>query len=461
LSQPYFSILPVDAALLPKEMKNCRPCKSSGNSAALMITPYSDFTIYYSCIFDNFLLFDPGRIYQVHLYYKKTFRQIFLYLTPYGGAMNTLFDKTVINSMTLENRLARSATWEGMCETDGRPLPKLISFYRDLARGRVGLIITGYAFVSPEGKQLPGQMGAHTDDFADVMQNMTRAVHAAGGKICLQLVHAGGQTDTSTAGRQPLAPSGLKIDQFPEPAAEMDREDIARVITAFGDGARRAREWGFDAVQLHGAHGYLINQFLSPLANHRQDEYGGSLENRCRFLLETYAAARTAVGSDFPVMVKLNGSDNLTGGLSLEDALYAAKGLASAGIDCIEVSGGTSASGEQTPVRLKIDTPAKEAYNLALAKKIRETVSCPIMVVGGFRSFAVAEKTIQESADYVSMARPFIREPGLAKRWQEGDRSKARCISCNGCFKPGLKEGGIYCVVEKKEQEKKKGPHRS
>ncbi len=369
--------------------------------------------------------------------------------------MNTLFDQTTINNMTLQNRLARSATWEGMCAVDGKPFPKLISCYRDLARGRVGLIITGYTFVSPEGKQLPGKMGIHTNDFADVMKDMTGAVHEEGGKICIQLVHAGGQTDAGNAGRQPLAPSALKIDQYPEMPAEMTGEDITRIITAFGNGARRAKDWGFDAVQLHGAHGYLINQFLSPLANHRQDGYGGSIENRCRFLLEAYQAVRTAVGPDFPVMVKLNGSDNIAGGLSPQDALFAAKALDKAGIDCIEVSGGTPASGDQSPARMKIDSPEKEAYNLSLARHIRAAVKCPIMVVGGFRSFAVADKTVQESADYISMARPFIREPALAKRWQEGDRSVARCISCNSCFKPGLKEGGIYCVVEKKEQKKK------
>jgi len=236
----------------------------------------------------------------------------------------------------------------------------------------------------------------------------------------------------------------------------MTREDISRVITAFGSGARRAKDWGFDAVQLHGAHGYLINQFLSPLSNQREDEYGGTIENRCRFLMEVYQAVRSAVGPDFPVMIKLNGSDNLAGGLTIKDAVYAAEALDRSGIDCIEVSGGTPASGNQSPARMKINTPEKEAYNLSLAQQFRAAVKCPIMVVGGFRSLEVAEKTIQESADYISMARPFIREPGLAKRWQKGDRSPARCISCNSCFMPGVKEGGIYCVVEKKEAEKNK-----
>jgi 2,4-dienoyl-CoA reductase-like NADH-dependent reductase (Old Yellow Enzyme family) len=369
--------------------------------------------------------------------------------------MPSLFDQTTINGMTLPNRLVRSATWEGMCDTDGRPTEKLVNFYRDLAGGGVGLIVSGYAFVRPDGKQLPGKMGIHTDDFAPEMESLTRAVHEEGGKICIQLVHAGGQADSVNAGRQPLAPSAVQVDQFPELPQEMSKEDISEIVAAFGDAAKRSKVFGFDAVQLHGAHGYLINQFLSPLINRRPDEYGGSIENRCRFLLEVYRTVRQKVGSDYPVMIKLNGSDFLDGGLSTEDAAFAAKVIDSEGIDAIEVSGGTSASGDKNPVRTKIRKPEQEAYNLALGRNIKEAVNCPVMVVGGFRSYEVAEKTIkQEGMDYIAMSRPLIREPNLPRRWKEGDTSRARCISCNSCFKPGLEEGGIYCVVEAKERER-------
>jgi 2,4-dienoyl-CoA reductase-like NADH-dependent reductase (Old Yellow Enzyme family) len=236
----------------------------------------------------------------------------------------------------------------------------------------------------------------------------------------------------------------------------MSKKDIDEIVAAFGDAARRAKEYGFDAVQLHSAHGYLINQFLSPVTNRRTDGYGGSVANRCRFLLEVYHRVRFEVGSDFPVFAKLNGSDNLEGGLDLSDAVYAARLLDKEKIDAIEVSGGTSASGEKNPVRIKIDKPDREAYNLALAREIKKAVRCPIMVVGGFRSLEVINKAVTENGiDYISMARPFIREPQLIKRWQEGDLSPARCISCNGCFEPGIKEGGIYCVVEKKETKKR------
>jgi 2,4-dienoyl-CoA reductase-like NADH-dependent reductase (Old Yellow Enzyme family) len=369
--------------------------------------------------------------------------------------MKKMFDKTTINGMTLANRFVRSATWEGMCEDNGRPRPRLASCYSDLAAGGVGLIITGYAFVRPDGKQLPGKMGIHTDAFVAEMKALAHAAHKEGGKICMQLVHAGGQTSEKTAGRRPLAPSVVRVAQFPEMPEAMTKQDIDEIVAAFGEGARRAMNFGFDAVQLHAAHGYLINQFLSPLTNRRTDIYGGPIENRSRFLLEVYQRVRSAVGPDFPVLVKLNGSDNLEGGLAINDAVYAARLLDKEKVDAIEVSGGTSASGGRVPVRTKIDSPANEAYNLDLAYEIKKAVKCPVMAVGGFRSSEVIGKAFTEkNIDYISMSRPFIREPQLIKRWQSGDLASATCISCNGCFRPGLKGEGIYCVVDKKETQK-------
>ena len=369
--------------------------------------------------------------------------------------MADIFEQTSINGMILNNRLVRSATWEGMCRNDGCPTEKLIDYYRDLARGGVGLIISSYTFVRPDGKQLPGKMGLYNDDFADEMKALTSAVHEQGGKICIQLVHAGGQTDSATAGRQPLAPSAVQVKQFSEIPQEMTKEDIELIVAAFGRAAGRAKAYGFDGIQLHGAHGYLINQFLSPHINRRRDEYGGSIANRCRFLMEVYRAVRQAVGNEFPVMIKLNGSDFLEGGLTADDAVYAARALDSEGIDAIEVSGGTSASGDHSPVRTKINKQKKEAYNLGPAVKIHEAVNCPVMVVGGCRSYDVAENIINNKGiEYISIARPLIREPGLPRRWQQGDTSTATCISCNKCFKPGIEEGGIYCVVDKEEKQR-------
>lgn len=369
--------------------------------------------------------------------------------------MTAIFEETAINGLTMRNRLIRSATWEGMCDEDGRPTEKLINWYRDLAMGGIGLIITGYAYVRPDGKHNVGQMGIYKDDFADDYTRMTRAVHKAGGKIACQLVHGGGQSDAKTIGQKPLAPSAVKVDQYPEMPEELTQDEINKIVAAFGKAAFRAKLWGFDAVQLHGAHGFLINQFLSPLTNCRTDAYGGNIQNRCRFLLEVYRKVRETVGADYPVLIKLNAADFVEGGLEIDDAIYAARKLSEAGIDAIEVSAGTPASGAKGAARTKITKPEREAYNLELARRIRKSANCPVIVVGGFRSYEVVEKALRDNGiDYVAMARPLIREPDLPNRWLQGDRNPARCISCNSCFAGGLKEGGIYCVTEKKEQGK-------
>lgn len=368
--------------------------------------------------------------------------------------MRKVFDETRINHLSLRNRLIRSATWEGMCGDDGRPTAKLAEYYRTLARGGAGLIISGYAFVRPDGRQLPGQLGAHTDVFADDMHRLAASVHAEGAKLCLQLVHCGGQTVAQVAGAQPVAPTAVRTAQFPELPRALPTEEIAELVRLFAAAARRGKEWGFDAVQLHAAHGYLINQFLSPLTNQRPDRYGGPIENRSRFLVEVCQAVRSAVGPEFPLLAKLNGGDNLPGGLELDDAVQVARMLDDEGIDAIEVSGGTPASGALTPVRQGIETREQEAYNLPFAYRIKNVVSCPVIVVGGIRSFEVAEGIIRrEEADYIALSRPLIREADLPRRWQEGNETRARCISCNGCFKPGLNEHGIYCVVDRIERE--------
>jgi 2,4-dienoyl-CoA reductase-like NADH-dependent reductase (Old Yellow Enzyme family) len=370
--------------------------------------------------------------------------------------MSTIFDETDIKGLKIKNRLVRSATWEGMCDADGRPTEKLVNLYKRLALGNIGLIITGYTFVKPEGKQLVGTLGIHTSAFKDDYQRLVKTVHDAGGTIAMQLVHAGGQAIPDNAGEEPVAPSAVMVAHYQAKPRALSLTEIKELINAFGEGAYRSRKYGFDAVQLHGAHGYLLNQFMSPHTNLRTDEYGGGIENRSRFVMEVYQKVRANVGNDFPVMIKMNYADNMDGGLQIDDGLYVAKRLSDAGIDAIEVSSGNSASGiKNGPLRMRINRPEKEAWNMPYARKVKELVACPVMVVGGFRSYEVCEKAIQDDGiDYITMSRPLIREPGLALRWKNGDTIKARCISCNRCFKPGAEEGGIYCVAEKDEQDK-------
>jgi 2,4-dienoyl-CoA reductase-like NADH-dependent reductase (Old Yellow Enzyme family) len=367
----------------------------------------------------------------------------------------TLFDPVHIGNMELCNRFVRSATWEGMCDEHGRPTARLAELYREMAHGGVGLIITGYTVVHPMGRQMTGAIGACSDKQIPVLSTLTEAVHGAGGKLMAQLFHAGAQTSARTIGEPPVGPSQVESPFYSGVPRAMTMGEIDEVVTSFGQSARRAREAGFDGVQLHGAHGYLINQFLSPLTNVRTDKYGGSLNNRFRFLEEVYRSVREQVGLDFPVAIKLTGSDNLVGGLQIEDAVFFAGRLEALGIDAIEVSAGTSGSGEGVPVRKVINSQDKEGYNAGLARRISEEVSVPVMLVGGLRSFSVIKKLLGDKvADLFSLSRPLIREPDLVNIWREDPDHRSTCTSCNLCFRPGMREGGIYCVPEKRLQEK-------
>jgi 2,4-dienoyl-CoA reductase-like NADH-dependent reductase (Old Yellow Enzyme family) len=365
--------------------------------------------------------------------------------------MSKLFETTTIKSMILENRFVRSATWEGMANEDGSCTPKLIHCMAELARGEVGMIITGHAYVSREGQAGPWQMGIYGDELLPGLTQMADAVHQAGGEIVVQLAHAGGYAASNLSGLDALGPSTIEKDQGLI-CREMSREEIARIVQAFGDAATRAKRAGFDGVQIHSAHGYMLSQFLSPFYNKRTDEYGGSLENRSRIVLEVLKSIRDSVGNDFPVLIKLNSEDFVDGGLRIEEMLQVAKWLEKSGIDAIEMSGGTAESGKYSPVRPgKLSSQNQEAYYREAAGLYKNEISVPLVLVGGIRSYEVAEQLIESGlADYISMSRPLIREPHLIKRWKSGDTSRATCVSDNLCFNPGRAGEGIYCVTQEK-----------
>jgi 2,4-dienoyl-CoA reductase-like NADH-dependent reductase (Old Yellow Enzyme family) len=353
--------------------------------------------------------------------------------------MTDIFSPWQMAGLELSNRLVRSATWEGMAAADGTISDNLIDLSVALASGGVGLIITGYAYIDPAGLGLPRQTGIHDDALVESLSRLPEAVHAEGGRIIMQIVHAGGQTKSEWTGTGLVGPSKLVHPAFGEEVEALTRSQIGELVEAFAAAARRVKAAGFDGVQLHGAHGYLINQFLSPSTNLRDDEYGGSIENRARFCYQVYTAVRDAVGSDFPVCIKLNTNDAIAGGLELEDALVVAGQLSALGIDAIEVSGGVPAAGKLSSARLVKDLE-DEAYFLDNARAVKEVVSCPVMVVGGFRSRSKVESAL-ESIDAVAMSRPFIRQPDLAKLWREGSSDRAECVSCGKCFSVGLKYG--------------------
>ncbi|MRR15580.1 MAG: NADH:flavin oxidoreductase [Deltaproteobacteria bacterium] len=370
--------------------------------------------------------------------------------------MNELFGESHIHHMILSNRFVRSATWEGMAATDGAVTPKLCRTMAALATGGVGLIISSHAYVSPEGQAGPWQLGIYKDDLIAGLKEMTAAVHVAGGKIVAQLAHAGQAAAAAVSGRTPLVVSDFD-GLMNSPRREMTAPDIQHIITAFADAAARARSSGFDGVQIHAAHGYLLNQFLSPAFNRRRDDYGGPLANRTRIIIDVLRAVRETVGSDFPILVKMNGQDFIENGLTLADSLQAAELLAAFGVDAIELSGGIVGSRKLMPSRTGINSVESEAYFREEARAFKKRIPVPLILVGGLRSLEVAEGLMEEgAADYISMCRPFIREPGLINRWKAGDRRKSTCLSDNQCFTPGREGKGIYCVVLEREQAKKK-----
>jgi len=351
--------------------------------------------------------------------------------------------------MKLKNRFVRSATHEAMAELDGTVKNQLLDCMAELARGEVGLVITGHAHVSREGQAGARQMGVYSDAMIDGLKRVSSVVHENGGLVAIQLAHAGnrGKGKNEFAA---LGPSDLFIEGEKK-ASAMTVADIRRTVQAFGDAAVRSVKAGFDAIQIHSAHGYLLSQFLSPSYNKRDDNYGGTLDNRALFLLEVYEEIRSRVGKAFPVMVKINSEDFLTNGLTVDEMIKVAHMLEDRGMDAIEISGGTFESGKLIPSRVGTSKSEKrEVYYRKAAEAFKKEIKIPLILVGGFLSFKSAEDVVHSClADYAALSRPLIREPDLVARWARGDRRKASCISCNKCFSTLFMEEALHCPVEK------------
>ena len=369
-----------------------------------------------------------------------------------------LFKPVDIKSIQLKNRFVRSATIEGLATFDGRPTRKLKELYFKLAEGEVGLIVTGAALVEAyknlpniEGLPFPSAIDEdrHVKDWKEVIDG----VHERGSKIAMQITHPGRQDYPSLRGSAPIAPSAVPLEDRNIVPREMTVDEIKEMVEKFARACRRVKEAGFDAVQLHGGHGYLLNNFISPYANVRTDRYGGGTENRSRFIVEIVKKARKFVGPGYPLMIKMNFDDFIEGGLDKDEAVRVAKIIAQAGIDCIEVSGGTQAEGGKHISVKGINTEEKEAYFRPYAEALKEHVSIPVILVGGLRTPSVMEKLVKDGVtDLVSMCRPFIREPQLIKRWKDGDQTKAKCISCNKCFENWTKRP-TRCYIEEPLEE--------
>ncbi len=368
-----------------------------------------------------------------------------------------LFEQASIKNIRLKNRFVRSATMEGMATSDGLPTEALKDLYCTLADGEVGYIITSGAIIEPYRhfpENFSSPLAMDENDKIDAWNGLIGAVHKRGAKIAMQLTYLGRQDIPEWRGSTPIAPSAVPIKNTGVTPRGMTVQEIEDVVEKFAQACRRVKEAGFDAVQLHGAHGNLINNFMSPFTNIRTDDYGGNTENRARFVVEIVDRARELIGPDFPLMIKMNFNDFIDGGLDKDEALVIAEIIAQAGIDCIEVSGGTLSESKDHIAVKGISRKEQEAYFRTYAKALKEHVSIPVILVGGHRTRDVMAKVLEDgAADFISMSRPLIREPGLIKRWKNGNPEKAKCISCNQCFENWIFRP-LRCYVEEPLKER-------
>ena len=338
---------------------------------------------------------------------------------------------------TLKNRLAKGAMTEGLGDARNQATGGHVRLYRRWAEGGAGMLLTGNVQVDRRYLERPGNVaidGAQSNEAIAALREYAKAGTENGTHLWMQISHAGRQTP-ALVNKEPVGPSDKALDmpgaQFGKPRA-LTGPEIEDVIRRFAHAAAVARDTGFTGVQIHGAHGYLISEFLSPDVNTRTDEWGGSLENRARLLLEVVRAVRRAVGTDFPVSVKLNSADFQCGGFSHEDSIRVATWLDAEGLDLLEISGGTyeqprlvglddmTLHPEKAEVRRE-STIAREAYFLEYAKDIRATVKMPLMVTGGFRTLAGMNAALGSGTmDVVGIARPLCVDPAIPAKLLSG-----------------------------------------
>jgi 2,4-dienoyl-CoA reductase-like NADH-dependent reductase (Old Yellow Enzyme family) len=345
-----------------------------------------------------------------------------------GLIMSRLFDPFRIGYMEIQNRFMRSPTTSAWSDEKGILRSEIITHHRRLAEGGVGLIIKGHTYVKDSGKAHVGMAGISSDIHIPKLRELTDAVHKYEGKIIAQLNYGGYNSMVDRAG-----PSPLKTADYVARGLSLD--EIHDIVDAFGKAALRAMDSGFDGIQIHGAHGYLISQFLSQLVNKRNDDYGGSLKNRMRLLNDVYDEVRAHVGGCIPVLIKMNCDDFSSNGFTIEDGIKVASAIARRGIDLIEVSGGGFARQIELYERARShDRDLAEATFSGHAVKIRAvTKPTPMALVHGIRSMKCMKAIIEKDvADIISMSRPFIKEPNLVRRL-EGGQQEASCISCDAC----------------------------
>jgi 2,4-dienoyl-CoA reductase-like NADH-dependent reductase (Old Yellow Enzyme family) len=366
--------------------------------------------------------------------------------------MSALLEPARLGPVEVRNRIIRAGTGESMGGPGGEVGDDYVELHRALAGGGVGVAFTGHMFVHPRGRYGMLQGGIHDDGLIPGLRRVTDAVHRAGGRIFAQIAHAGSQS--MVPGNEPLAPSAVPNVMTGRLVADAAEEEIHEAIAAFAAAARRAVDAGFDGVHIHGANGYLISEFRSPLTNRRTDAWGGSREARDRFPLEVVRAVREVVPPELGLTMKLGFKDmvDTPGGLETPDAVTGAASFAAAGLDGIEVSSNLMSDYVSASIRPYVAVSRRraaedwlvhrlhrdgepEAYFLPFARALRSSVDTNVILVGGLRRLRTMDGLLAAGdADFISLARPLIREPDLAAKLAAGRKTAPDCVSCNICL---------------------------
>lgn len=361
--------------------------------------------------------------------------------------LHNLFSPITINGMELKNRAVMPAMGTMFGNRDNTVSDRLKSYFAARARGGTGLIITGVCAIDPRGRGFGNQIGIWDETFIPGLKDLSDTIHKEGAKIAVQLHHAGRESMKIVLKTLPEAPSAIPSPNIQQPVEAMSIERIEEVVQFFAAGAARAREAGFDAVEIHGAHGYLVHQFLSPFSNQRTDKYGGSDENRARFALEIIRAVRAAVGPDFPLMIRISVSEEIRQGYGPDFTTWLAPQLVEAGVDLIHASVGALS----TPGNLAIATmDMPPGFNLERARIIKNVVDVPVIGVGRVQDVMLAEEALERGdADLIAFGRQHLADPDFINKARQGAFEDIRpCIACNqGCIERMMYEiKPITCV---------------
>ena len=361
-----------------------------------------------------------------------------------------LFQPGRIGALEVPNRIVFAATSTELADGDGLVTDEMIEFYGERARGGTGLIVVEATYIDQQGKRLKHNLMLHEDGCIPGMTRLVDAVHEGGAKIALQINHGGRESVPEVSGSVPLAPSAQVSGFTGVGDAVMPREltiaEIEGIVERFADAAARARQAGFDAVEIHGAHGYLAGQFLSPVCNTREDRYGHDTAGRAQFGVELVRAIKARTGADYPVIFRMNGRDHVPGGLELDAAVESAVLFAAAGADAISVSGGQHAS---RPYMIVPGMATKRACYADYSAAVRARLDIPVMTVGRINTPDLAEDILERGdADYICLSRGLIADPYFGAKAKAGKAAQiAPCIACNECIATIHLHKGLACTV--------------